>query len=131
MPTKPVEQRGVIGNSQSYNSPSDQYAIRKAVRERWPITSELRERVVDELLTTLNSPNLDCSLRLTAARTVAQIDALNLKEKELQIRREPKHIVHTNMSTEELVARVKELQGDLGLTFPEKAAEFLLPKGEP
>lgn len=121
-----LESRECVGKSQTPSTPSDQYLIRRAVTERWPIPPSLREKIITQLEETIDSPILDLSLKLTAARTAVSIDALNLKEKELKIRSQPKHIIHTNMSTEELLGRVRELQEELGIANPE-AAQKMLP----
>lgn len=96
------------------NAYGEQLLIRKAIRERWPIRDATRIRVIEETEAILNDPNIDAKLRLMAAKTLAQLDTLNLKEKEIETPR--KHIIaQTSITTEELILKIKQLQEELGL----------------
>lgn len=123
-----LEVRKKLGNSPKFESKSDQYLIRKAINERWPISPEIREKIVVETTDMLDSP--DGKLRLTAARTLVQIDALNLKEKELKIKSQPRAVIHTNMSMEDLEKRIKELHAELGMLYPAPALAALEARKE-
>ncbi len=102
------------GLSQKFDTMGDQQLITKAIKERWPIEARMRHKVVEHTFDVLEDDDKDDHLRMTAANVLVKIDGLNLKEKELTIRAAPKHVIHTNMSVEELEARVTELQEELG-----------------
>lgn len=102
------------GLSQNFDTMGDQRLITKAITERWPIEARMRHRVVEHTFDVLTNSEKEDSLRMTAANTLVKIDGLNLKQKELEIRVAPKHVIHTNMSLDELEERVKVLQEELG-----------------
>lgn len=93
--------------------------IREAVKGRWPIKPITRVKVVNAVEQALDKPVMDeagAKLQLLAARTLVQIDALNLKEDELKIKTLPKHHIHTNMSTDELKLAIQEKLASMNLT---------------
>lgn len=92
---------------------------RKAIRERWPVSDDARARAVLDTEQVLKTPDIDNKTRLLAIRTLLQMDALNLKEKEIEEKSKPKHMIHTNMSMEELEASIKEKLAGLGVTAEE------------
>lgn len=94
--------------------PKDKNLIKRALRERWPIKPEQRVKVLDVIEKGLESPDIKDAL--AAARTMAALDTLNIKEQEVKIKAQPKVVIHANMSTEELERRFIELQQDLGLS---------------
>lgn len=93
--------------------PKDRKILTRALRERWPIKPEQRVKVLDVVERALESPDIKNALH--AARTMATLDALNIKEQEVKIKAQPKVVIHTKMTTEELEQRFLDLQAELGL----------------
>lgn len=93
--------------------PKDRKILTRALRERWPIKPEQRVKVLDVVERALESPDIKDALH--AARTMATLDALNIKEQEVKIKAQPKVVIHTKMTTEELEQRFLDLQAELGL----------------
>ena len=93
--------------------PKDRKILTRALRERWPIKPEQRVKVLEVVEKALESPDIKDALH--AARTMATLDALNIKEQEVKIKAQPKVVIHTKMTTEELEQRFLDLQAELGL----------------
>ena len=94
--------------------PKDRKILTRALRERWPIKPEQRVKVLDVVERALESPDIKDALH--AARTMATLDALNIKEQEVKIKAQPKVVIHAQMSTEDLEKRFLDLQNELGFT---------------
>jgi len=121
--------RGDFGGSPNYTSPTDQRLVRRAINERWPVSDRIRQRVMDHTEDILDDKEADPHLKMSACRTVMQADALNLKEKEIKARLAPKVIVHTQLTTQELEDRIRELSNDLGIAAPVAALEAKYAQG--
>jgi len=67
---------------------SDARMIRRAVREKWPVTPDLRERVVELIRSRLTADNVDDRVLVNLARTLLDADKLNLAGAEFEDRRE-------------------------------------------
>lgn len=112
---------------EEFTTTRDQLLVRQAIRGRWPISPSIRVKIVRETEHILDKPESDDKLKLLAARTLVQIDGLNLREDEIKIKAMPKHHIHTNMTTEELQAAIQEKMETLGLTrVPQDAIPKLL-----
>ena len=100
--------------------------VNRAIRERWPITDRHRQKVIDIIDQELHSEDNQNQMR--AASLLAKIDALNLKQIEIDT---PKTIISTNVSTEELMNQVREKLKSLGITddIPIEAIEGLKARG--
>ncbi len=127
------------GESDQYNTNGDLRLVKHAIRDRWPVPQETRVEVITHITKVLSDPEKDDNLKNNVARTLVAIDGLNLKQEELRIREKPKHVIHTNMSMDELEGRISELQEELGISSPAAALEAMnsqkpslpAPKGAP
>lgn len=87
----------------------------QALKGSWPVTARNKERAVKEVIDVLDDQEADTRTRMSAIRTLTMMEGLNLKEEENRIRQQPKHIIHTDLSTEELMEKVQTMMGELGL----------------
>jgi hypothetical protein len=111
-----------------FTTTAQQQLIKTAIKGRWPIRPSVRVKIIDETERILDN-NPDDKLKLLAARTIVQIDALNLREEELKQSMLPKHHIHTNMTTEELQVAIKEKLASLNLSeLPEENRNVAVTK---
>lgn len=104
---------------------SSQSLTLKAINQRWPVKPETREKIVEEL--EQNISDTDPVIKMRALKHLIEIDKLNLKSEELDIKRNPpvqKH-VYAEMSMEEIEERLKLAQEELGITNPSEALKQL------
>lgn len=94
--------------------PKDAALIKKARRERWPISEENRLKL--EKVVSKGMENSDPEIALRAGKLLLNMDQLNLKEIDIKVKSQPKVVIHTKMTTEELEQRAKELLAELNLT---------------
>lgn len=113
-----------VGVTTEFSTTEDQRLVSRAIKERWPMTGDMRERIVEETYGILEETD-DDKLKLLAANTLVKVDGLNLKERELQIRSQPKTIIHANMTMDELNERMQLLQSELGISLPVQALAAL------
>ena len=110
-------------NIKSYK---DRQLLKRAVQERWPVSAETRLAILKHTEDIINDTKIEATTRLTAVHRIIQIDALNLKEQEIKVKAQPKHIIHTNMSTEDLMKSIGGLLAELNLTAEEADPQLLL-----
>lgn len=103
--------------------------VNRAIRERWPITTIQRAKVLEVLDQHLNDQTITNDKKLGAIKLLAALDALNLKQTELEIRARPQTHLHANMSTDELMALIRERMQALGL--PLEQLNGFLPQETP
>lgn len=108
-----------IGNSPEFENKQDISLMRRAIKSRWPIKDSTRAKIVNSLDRMLDSE--DDTTVLRAAKQVAELDRLNIEDDKVAILREPKKHFHvvSQMSTQEIEAKIKELKDEMGL--PEAA----------
>lgn len=85
--------------------------------ERWPISHYHRKKIIDYLDETISDKNIGPEHRLRASDQMGKLDYLNLKVRELDIKERPSHVVHTNLSLDQLKARALEKLQELGLSL--------------
>lgn len=118
---------GQIGASDEFTTRRDVSLVKHAIKGRWPIRPSTRVKIVEQTEKILDDPNADPSLKLLASRTFIQMDALNLREDELKLKAMPQHHIHTNMTTDELKATIKDKLATLGLdNLPQEALADLI-----
>lgn len=93
----------------------EQKVIKQALQERWPVSNAARLRAVEDTESIIGDKSVEAKLRMTAVRNLLEMDKVNLKETEIRDRRMPKHVIHTNMTTEELLLEVKRKAELLGI----------------
>lgn len=95
---------------------AEQQVIKQAVKERWPVSNAARLAAVKDTEKIINDPSIEAKLRMTAVRNLLEMDKVNLKETEIRDRRLPKHVIHTNLSTEDLLAEIQRKAAALGIS---------------
>lgn len=92
--------------------------LKQAVNERWGVTVEVRQRILNRILDFLDDPNINPNVASNLIRSVIQMDIVNVRREELVVKSQPKHvIVHKgNMTMEQLEAAIMERIGELDLT---------------
>jgi len=98
----------------SLEFPRDSKLLARARRERWPITDETKLKINNILSKALDHPDIEINLKATNA--IQKFDALNLKEMDIKVKSQPKVVIHTKMTTEDLEARAKELMAELNIS---------------
>lgn len=84
--------------------------------ERWPISHSHRQKIVAYLDETVSDKGMAPEHRLRASEQMGRLDFLNLKVRELDIKERPTHVVHTNLTIEQLKARALERIKELGIS---------------
>ena len=62
----------------------DTRLMERALRERWPIPQELRERIVLNLIAIVANKNLSPRERTSAAKALLHADALNVEQEKME-----------------------------------------------
>ena len=100
--------------------------VAKAVRERWPVNAQHRHNVLDLVTDILDNPEASLKDKIRASKLIIDADKINLVEQANRIRTMPKHVIHTNVSTEELITQVQGKLKELGLDeLPQEALPYL------
>lgn len=89
--------------------------VKQAVKGRWPVRDATRIKVVESIEKIIEKDPTclkEYELQLLACRTLVSIDSLNLKDEEL---RQPKHVIHTNLTVSELKEQIESKLQNLGL----------------
>lgn len=95
---------------------SDLININKACTdERWPITRETRIKATAALEKLVCDEQVEPQYKISALKTLAALDSLNLRDKEIDKRYAPKVVVTQKMTTSEIENRIKELEQGLGI----------------
>lgn len=96
----------------------------KKLIQRFNIPPSLREKMLkvsEGILDDLMTPTKE---KIQVMNTIVKMDTLNVREKEILVKSQPKLVLHAKMSDEQLVNRVNELMTELGLV-PEDAGLLL------
>jgi len=94
----------------------DAALIRRALKERWPISAANKIKAVETLTTLLNNPMVEPAEKLRAIKILGELDSLNVRREQIEEMSKPKHVVITDLPTEELLARIKEKFSELGVS---------------
>ena len=87
----------------------------RAIRERWPMSDEVRARVVASLENVVANGKSD-SVKIKAARALASLDGLNLKDEQEQPPPAPQQLhIHANLTdVDQRRTRLSALSARLG-----------------
>lgn len=84
-------------------SRSDAQLVRRALRERWPVTGEIREKILALIGKKVDDPLIDDRALASMARTVLDMDKVNLAREEFEDKRER---LDNDQPTEQVTYRV-------------------------
>ena len=87
----------------------------RAIRERWPMSDEVRAKVVASLENVVANGKSD-SVKIKAARALASLDSINLKEEQEQPPPAPQQLhIHANLTdVDQRRTRLSALSARLG-----------------
>src|SRR5262245_29045170 len=71
---------GAKNDSAGFRKSAEVRLVIRAVKQRWPIREETRQDVVNLLGEAVKDENLTMSIRIKAAKALAMLDEINLKE---------------------------------------------------
>lgn len=101
---------------------SDLRLLRRAIRERWPLTEEQRDKLPKWLVQIVSDEELDVRGRVGAAKVLVEMDKLNIQQEQIDAGGARVNIDLTSggkpvvgdlsrLSAEELEARIRALEG--------------------
>jgi hypothetical protein len=108
-------------------SPLD-YVKKRLEEGRWPVTPRAKQTALDLIQETMSDSQQKIQVRLRAIKLLLSIDTLNARRESIQVSREPKGVIHyKDLPTTELLAKLQELAGSLGIP-PETLNSLLGPE---
>jgi hypothetical protein len=84
-PYEPNEQHGGTGGVAVYTTRADMRMVAKAIRERWPVTEEVRKRCVDDAVAILDDAQANHRTRIAALRLLLAADAVNVSRERNEV----------------------------------------------
>lgn len=95
--------------------------VARAVREEWPISAANKIKAVETLTNVINNPDIPYKAKLAAIKTLSALDGLNVRREQIREMAKPKHLIVSQLSTEEIMAKIKEKFEELGIEPPAQA----------
>jgi len=99
---------------QQKQNQADRGLVNRAIREGWPISAEHKSKAVNMLIAILLNPETTTKEILRAIKTLGELDSLNVRRQQIEEMNKPKHLIVTDLSTEQIISRLKERLSDLG-----------------
>lgn len=92
--------------------------LSKATRERWPMSTQMRQQALDVCSKALTDVATDDRTKLRAVNTMARLDSINLRHEELFTPKMDLSLDLAGLSEDELRQRLSTLDQHLNSTLP-------------
>lgn len=96
---------GVLGDGELHPGKYNMAIARKAIREKWPITDQIRQLVINQMALVVGKSE-DERNRIAASKVLVAADSVNTRREEIETPQQHEHHVHGAVVVEDLRMKI-------------------------